>query len=495
MTEWAIAPLLSSLLVAVLCLLLYSRPKWQLGAHLSGAVLYLLFSVKLSYLVFQGGSLSYYLGSHVSGVAIRFYLDYFSVLMLVVSALVVLATACYSVGDSSIRKPAVFYPAMWFLVAGVSGAFMTADLFNLYVWFEVMIIASIVMMTLSYEQNRLHGTLHYIALNLLATLIMLLAIAGLYGLSGTLDMAVMAKNLDGSKAIVQIFLALLLMAFAMKSALFPFYFWLPASYHLSSVAAGGIFAGLLTKVGVYAIIRSSLLFLTPSSPILLWILVLSAVSMLAGVFGAMQDFHIRRILSFHIISQIGYMTLALAIGTPLAISAALFYIIHHILVKTNLFLIAGICSRYHRDNDLRAMGGLYQYKPLLAVLFCISAFSLAGVPPLSGFWAKYLVLQAAFSAHFWWSALVILVAGFFTLYSMMKIWRYAFWEENRDTLTRIPMQQSFLSYGAVIMLSMLTLYISFFPQSLYTAAQKAGDSLIATHCFYHQNEGSPLCHE
>lgn len=476
MDNLLVAPLLSCLLTALATLLFFSHKRLQRAVHLLGTISYLFFSCYLYWLLQQKGLLVLRLGDHPAGFAISFILDDFSSLMLLITAVTTLAVSLYSMSDFSINSKQSFYPAFWFLISGVTGSFSTADLFNLYVWFEVMIIASTVIMTLTRE-NILSGMIYYLALNLLATLIMLLSISFLYGLSDTLDMAQLALKSHDSATYLPV-LTLLFIGFAIKSALFPYYFWLPVSYHLTSVSAGGLLAGLLTKVGVYALIRTGTLFISPHSILMNILLLLSFLTMLGGVFGAMSDFHIRRILSFHIISQIGYMTLGFAMGTTLALTAAIFYIIHHILVKTNLFLISGLITRYNGSNDLRQMGGFFQKKPLLTVIFFIPAFSLAGLPPLSGFWAKYLLLDAALSAKFWLSAFLALLVSFFTLYSMVKIWRYAFLQAAPSPMKIIAARERIFLYSPVFLLGALTLAIGLYPQLLYKASEQAAQSLL-----------------
>ncbi|QBR84879.1 Na+/H+ antiporter subunit D [Legionella israelensis] len=471
MNNMIIAPLICCLLTALLALLFLTFQRLQQIVHLTGAMFYLFFTFYLYSQVQHQGIVILNLGNHPSGFAISFILDYLSSLMLLVTAIIVLAVSIYSINDRSINQKAFFYPYFWFIIAGVTGSFSTGDLFNLYVWFEVMILASAVIMTLTRE-NILSGLISYIALNLLATLIMLLSIGFLYGFSGTLDIGQLALKSQTSSTYVAA-LSLLLIAFAIKSALFPYYFWLPVSYHLTSISAGGLLAGLLTKVGIYALLRITTLFLPPHSILMKILLVLSCLTMLGGVFGAMSDFHVRRILSFHIISQIGYMALGLAMGTTLALTASIFYIVHHILVKTNLFLITGIFTRYSGHTDLRQMGGFFQKKPILAILFFIPAFSLAGLPPLSGLWAKYLLLNAAISSGFWLSAFVALLVGFFTLYSMVKIWRYAFLQPFLSPLKQIPTKEKILLYMPSLFLASLTLFIGLYPESLYKAAKQA----------------------
>jgi multicomponent Na+:H+ antiporter subunit D len=187
----------------------------------------------------------------------------------------------------------------------------------------------------------------------------------------------------------------------------------------------------LTKVGVYALIRTfGTAFASEQEfipPILWWV---SLLTMVVGVFGAASQFHTRRILSFHIISQIGYMTLGLALGTVGAISAAIFYILHHIVVKSNLFFVASAIDRIGGGEDLKRTGGLYRSAPWLAVLFLIPALSLGGIPPFSGFWAKLALLKALFDVQDWYAGAIALAVGILTLFSMMKIWAEAFWKSD-----------------------------------------------------------------
>lgn len=480
MDNIASLPILIPLMCGLLTLWMQSRVRLQQFIHFLGVAIYLLMVVYISWSIHRHGLLVLRLGGYPAGFAVSFVLDFFTSLMLLITAIIVLAVSVYSLADNTIYRRNLFYPAFWFMIAGVSGAFSTGDLFNLYVWFEVMIMASFVMVILSREKKYLQGCLHYVALNLLATLIMLLSISFLYGLSGTLDMASLSQwthDTKSSEAFIFCFGALMV-AFAIKSALFPYCFWLPDSYHLTSVSTGAVFAGLLTKVGVYALIRTGTLFFAPQAQFMQLLLIVSVLTMLSGVFGAMTDFNIRRILSFHIISQVGYMTLALAMGSTLALSAGIFYIIHHVLVKTNLFLIAGLMGRYNGHVDIRQMGNFFRQKPMLVILFLIPALSLAGLPPLSGFWAKYLLLQAAFASGFWLSAFMAIVVGFFTLFSMIKIWRYAFLQPTTNTIRLIRQEEASLRYLPIILLSLLTVLIGLFPQILYDVVEEAAKALL-----------------
>jgi multicomponent Na+:H+ antiporter subunit D len=268
----------------------------------------------------------------------------------------------------------------------------------------------------------------YVVLNLVATMMFLLAAGMLYGASGSLNMALLAQAFAAGEvpATAHAAVVLMLTAFSIKAALFPVFGWLPASYHVAWTPVSALFAGLLTKVGVYALIRIVTLFWPDAGiahEVLLWV---ACATMLIGVLGAAAQVEVRRILSFHIVSQVGYMILGLAIATPLALAGAVFYLIHHIVVKANLFFIGGIAARLTGSERLAAMGGLYARAPWLALLFAIPALSLAGIPPLSGFWAKFVLVKASLDASAWIAAGVALLTGIFTLLSMSKIWNEAF---------------------------------------------------------------------
>jgi len=279
---------------------------------------------------------------------------------------------------------------------------------------------------------------------------------------------------------------LLLAAFGAKAAVFPLFFWLPASYHAAIAPVAAIFAGLLTKVGVYAMIRLVTLvfpagheWLAP----LLW--VIAAGTMVAGVLGAAAHWDIRRILSFHIISQIGYMIAGLAIATPLALAAAILYILHHIIVKANLFLVAGAIARSGGGYSLAGLGGLWRRDPWLAVLFAVPALSLAGLPPLSGFWAKLFVVQSGFDAGWYALSAIALATGILTLYSMLKIWLEAFWKEPPAGARAVLLsgQERLLLLAPVGVLALATLTIGLWAEPFAAFALAAGEQIAGREAY------------
>jgi multicomponent Na+:H+ antiporter subunit D len=268
-------------------------------------------------------------------------------------------------------------------------------------------------------------------------------------------------------------------AFGIKAALFPLFFWLPASYHTPPIAIAAIFAGMLTKVGVYALMRVfTLLFISDialTHTILFWI---ALFTMVTGVLGAAAQSDIRRILSFHIISQVGYMILGLSLMTPLSLLGGIFYLTYHIVTKGNLFLIAGIVRWTAGSFELDRVGGLYRYRLPLAMLFLISAFTLAGFPPLAGFWAKLLVVRAAIEVQSWMGAGVALGVGFLTIYSMVKIWIGAFWSSAPDDARPLRPGTPWLLYAPVFALTAFLLLLSFWSEPFMNLAAAAAAEML-----------------
>ena len=394
-----------------------------------GAIALVLVGLRLVGLAADDVVLSAQLGGWQAPYGITVVIDRLSAAMVAITGIIGLATVMYGlVRESNPDVLRNFHVFVHGLLAGVCGAFITADVFNLYVWFEVLLIGSFALIALGGGRRRLAGTMTYLVLNLLATLVFLLSAGLVYSSTGTLNMGELGLIFRAGEAppAATMAVVLMLLSFAIKAALFPVFGWLPASYHVAWTPVSALFAGLLTKVGVYAMIRLVTLMWPEYGyvhEVLLWV---ACATMLVGVLGAAAQNEIRRILSFHIVSQVGYMILGLALASPLAIAGAVFYLIHHIVVKANLFFIGGIAARMTGSERLAAMGGLYAKAPWLAILFAIPALSLAGIPPLSGFWAKFVLVKASLADGFWWAAGVALLTGIFTLLSMSKIWNETF---------------------------------------------------------------------
>jgi multicomponent Na+:H+ antiporter subunit D len=377
------------------------------------------------------GILAAQMGAWPAPFGITLVVDHLSAVMLLITAVIGLAVNVYALADIDRRYQALGFHSLYqILIAAISGAFLTGDLFNLYVWFEVMLMASFGLLVMGGEPRQLDGGVKYVTLNLIATLMFITGLGLLYALTGTLNMADLHLKVQAfpHPGLMTAVAMLFVMAFGLKAGAFPLFFWLPAAYHTPPTAIAAVFSGLLTKVGVYALMRVfSLIFVQDTATTHQLILVMACFTMVTGVLGAAVQNTFRRILAFHIVSQVGYMILGLGLFTPLALAGAVFYLIHHIIVKANLFLISGLVAKIYGHDDLKGLGGLYRRSGLLAVLFMIPAFSLAGFPPLSGFWAKFILIQASLESGAYAAAAVALVVGLLTVYSMTKIWIGVFW--------------------------------------------------------------------
>lgn len=496
-----ISPLLIPLLTAIAGLFgLALRPtsrQIQRIISTSGAVLLLIAALALFDSVRRDGIQVVQVGSWPMPFGITLVADLFSAIMVVVCGLIGFAVQLYSLASmNQEREEFGYFPLFFVLLLGVNGAFLTGDLFNLYVWFEVMLMSSFVLMAMGKNRGQASGAIKYVTINLISSAIFLSAIGILYGLIGTLNMADLAVKFREVRSDESVFglinavAAMFLIAFGIKAAVFPLFFWLPDSYYAPHPAVSAVFAGLLTKVGVYALIRVFTLIFPLNSGFLqnlmLWI---AGLTMLTGVLGAVAQNEVRRILSFHIISQIGYMVMGLALFTPLALAGAVFYIFHHVVVKTNLFLVAGVMERAGGSGDLYRLGSLYRRMPVLAVLFLIPALSLAGLPPLSGFFAKLSLLQAGLEVDQFWLVGVALLVSLLTLYSMTKIWTLGFWKplpaqeetqlEGQPALVPVTGNTRWTNwYLPIFLLAVVTLTIGFGAGLFFPMAMQAGQELI-----------------
>lgn len=510
-------PVLIPMLAAAVCILFWGRSRPQAIVSLCASALNLGVASMILARTRDGEILTLHFGGWIAPFGITFVADLFAAIMAMLGAIVGFAVMLYSVGATDrLRASNGHYPLSMTLLAAVSGAFLTGDLFNLYVWFELMLLSSFVLLTLGGERGQLEGAIKYVTLNLLSSMLFLMAIGLIYGTLGTLnmaDLAVRADQLDNPK-LTTLLATLLLVSFGIKAAVFPFFFWLPASYHTPPPAVSALFSGLLTKVGVYAIIRVvTLIFDLEWSLLADVTLIVAGLTMVTGVLGAVAQDDMRRILSFHIVSQIGYMLMGLGIAigvlsslpsdaqgaetahtvAVLAMSGGIFYILHHIIVKANLFLIGGAVLLTRGTTDLKAVNGLAKSDPVLAVLFLISSLSLAGMPILSGFWAKLVLVRSGLEAGYYTIVAVSLVVSLLTLYSMTKIWTQAFWGTPDHDDIPPPLARSDRAWviTPIAGLCLLTLCIGFFAETSASLAIDAAAQLLDSSLYTEAVLGPP----
>jgi multicomponent Na+:H+ antiporter subunit D len=490
MNLWLPLPLIVLFLTASVALLAWNRRTVQRAVSVIGAASLLVSALMLLADVRRNGIQSAQMGAWPAPFGITLVADLFAAIMVVMTGIIGLAIALYSLTSMDRRRESFgYYPLIHVLLMGVCGSFLTGDIFNLYVWFEVMLISSFVLMELGGEKAQLEGAIKYVALNLMSSALFLTAVGILYGVSGTLNMADLALQLRGveSAGLLTTVAVLFMLAFGIKAGAFPLFFWLPASYHTPPVSVSALFAGLLTKVGVYALIRVfTLLFIHDTARTHTLILIAAGLTMLTGVLGAVAQDEFRRLLSFHIVSQIGYMLMGLGLFTPLALAGSIFHIIHNMLAKTNLFLVGGVLYRLKGTYQLKKLGGLYRSSPGLTTLFLISAFALAGMPPLSGFWSKLILVKAGLDMGSFAIVGTALLVSILTTYSMTKIWNEVFWkatpatdgQEPNAAVSDEPPASRLLLFVPIIALASLIVVVGLAAQPFLNLIQEAADQLM-----------------
>lgn len=437
-------------------------------------------AIAITAITYKGPVIATQVGAWPPGIAIPLVADVFSGLMLTIATLMVLVSSSFAVAGGDDHK-AFFHPLVLILTAGVSGAFLTGDLFNLFVFFEVMLIASYVLLVLDGNRQQLRAGTVYVTTNLLGSTLLVAGVATVYGAAGTVNLAALV-GAGARSSTVALGGAVLLVAFSIKSSLSPVHGWLPTAYPVASPAVTALFSGLLTKTGIYALFRVySLLF--PGNRYGAALLVIACLTMVAGVLGAVGREQMRSILSFHMVSQVGYMVAGLALLGPLGLAAGIFYILHHITVKASLLLSAGAVEKLEGTGDLKRVSGVGLRRPFLAAAFGLAALSLAGVPPLSGFWAKLTLLRAMFIDQQYWVAAIALAVSVLTLLSMIKIWNEVFWGESSapsgapHTPPTSGRRQIALVAPAAF-LALISIGIGLWPGGLYALSEDAADHLF-----------------
>ncbi len=434
-------PVVLPLLGAAVTLGLAHRPRAQRVISVAALLLTLGVAVVLLIASHVDGPQVVAIGGWSAPIGIVLVADRLSALMLVVSVTVTLCVLLYSIGEGradveeNVRTPLVIYfPAYLILTAGVTNAFLSGDLFNLFVGFEILLAASYVLLTLGATENRIRAGTTYVVVSLVSSLIFLTSLGLIYAATGTLNIAQLSIRLaalpDGLSTALHL---MLLLAFGIKAAAFPLSAWLPDSYPTAPAPVTAVFAGLLTKVGIYAIIRTETL-LFPGDVMNNVIMVVALLTLLVGILGAIAQTDIKRMLSFTLVSHIGYLLVGVGLGTVAGLAAAVFYTVHHIVIQTTLFLVVGLIERRGGSTSLQRLGGLARVAPLIAVLFFIPAMNLAGIPPFSGFVGKLGLMQASVadgSVLAWLLVGGSAVTSLLTLYAIMKVWNLAFWRSPR----------------------------------------------------------------
>ncbi len=450
-------PVLLPLLGAALTLAFRRSPRLQRSTSIAVLAAVVVVAGVLVWQTDVNGPQVLWVGAWKEPLGISLVADRLSALMLLVSGIVTLLVLLFAIGQGqaddeddereSETPVTIFHPTYLVLSAGVANAFLAGDLFNLFVGFEILLFSSYVLITLGGSAARIHAGTTYVVVSLLSSALFLVAIAAAYAATGTVNLAQLAIRIGDLDPGVALVLQLsLLTAFAIKAAVFPMSAWLPDSYPTAPAPVTAVFAGLLTKVGVYAIIRTQTL-LFPDSPLQELLMWAALLTMVIGILGAVSQSGLKRILSFTLVSHIGYMIFGIALATTPGTAGAIFYVAHHITIQTALFLITGLVERLGGTTSLDRLGGLALASPVLATLFFVSAMNLSGIPPLSGFLAKVGLLNAGVELGTplaWLLVVGGIVTSLLTLYALAKVWSQAFWRPLADaprstgTAARLP---------------------------------------------------------
>jgi len=489
--DWLIiGPVLIPLLAAAILIIFRRSAAWHPLIAISAFAGTIVCSFMLLLRVQELGPQAMTMGNWFPPFGISFAADLLGVTLTLTSSIAVFCVGLYALGEISKRERRFgFYALLMSLLVGVNGAFLTGDIFNLYVWFEVFLISSFGLIVLGGGAKQLDGAVKYCFLNLIATTLFLIATGYLYGVYGTLSMAdlstiVGAKPFEGALVIISM---LYFVAFSMKAAAFPLYFWLPASYHTPKIVVSALFAGLLTKVGIYALIRTFTIILPPAGESWLMILMLYAgiATMVCGALGAVVQTDLRRLFSYLLVASIGFMLVGLSIGTEQSLAATMFYMVHSILVMTALFLLSGLVYNHRGTLDLRTLCGVNKDFPFLSFMFLILVFMASGFPPFSGFWPKLVLISESLETQAYWGTSALIFSSFLSIIALGRAYAFGFWrsqiEGDPPTENNTPLHLSgvrSLQYIPVLILIALATLVGVLPSYLFDLSTTGAQNLL-----------------
>jgi multicomponent Na+:H+ antiporter subunit D len=466
---------------------------WGLrGFSLLACVLNIAIGFRLTASTWHGDILTLHLGNWPAPYGIVLVADLMASMLLLLGAILSLLIVLFSQrGLKDRRERRFFHPLVQFLMMGVNMAFLSGDMFNLFVSYEVMLLSSYGLMCLGSGRRELKPLYMYLILNIVSGTLFLFACGITYGFMGTLNLADMAMKVrelepDQMKKLLVVVM-MFIIVFGSKAAMFPLFFWLPHSYGAAATPIVALFAGLLTKVGVYSMIRVLVGVFGPVFEGLQpFVLTLAGLTMVLGVLGAVSQNTIKKILSFHIVSQVGYMIMGLTLLAPATVAGALYFMMHNMVVKTGLLLLGGMVEMKRGTDELSKLGGLWRSDRTLGIAFFLLAMSLAGIPPLTGFWGKLMLIQAGFEVEAYAIVGVSIFTSILTLFSMLKIWLYAFWRDTPDdpegakqafANAQLPQPHS-RQWVGVGVLGALTLWMGIIAEPMVAASLRAADTAL-----------------
>ncbi|UTI42279.1 Na+/H+ antiporter subunit D [Niallia sp. RD1] len=411
--------------------------------------------------------------------------DMVSALLVLTTNVIAFCCILYSFkGIDRARENYFYYSMIQFLLVGVIGAFSTGDIFNLFVFFEVMLMASYVLLVLGNTKIQLRETVKYIVVNVVASALFVIAVAYLYSVVGTLNMAFISERISevGGTGILTVIAVLFLIVFGLKGAIFPLFFWLPGSYNAAPIPILALFGALLTKVGVYSIARTYSLFFYEDSYVFTLLGTLALITIILGAIGSIAYNDVKKIIIYNIVTAIGVILFGFSTFNTASLTGAIFYLIHDMIIKGALFLLIGIIIYITGTSNLKSMSGLIKRYPLLAWTFFIAALGLAGIPPLSGFIGKLLIIQGAFEESNYIGGFLIVLSSLLVLLSVIKIFVKAFWGDESDNVTKKPIK-TLLFPGCILVL--LSFLIGIGVEMLLPYISLAAESLLQPENYIH----------
>lgn len=462
MNNFLLLPIIIPFFFGMLLIFGQKKIAYQRITTLLGLLISILCAFGLVANVYENGPQTVTLGNWPAPFGITMVSDMVSALLVLTTLILTFFIVWY--GFESIRKEReqfFYYPAVMFIIVGVNGAFTTGDIFNLFVFFEVLLMASYLLIVLGGEKAQLRESIKYILVNVISSAFFVITVAFLYSVVGTLNMADISQKITeiNQPGILTVIAVLFLLVFGMKAAIFPLYFWLPGAYSAPPVPVLALFGALLTKVGVYAITRTYTLFFTQEfSYTHELLLMLSILTIVAGCIGALAHFDVKQIIIYNIVIAVGVILFGVAQMNEAGLEGAMFYLIHDMIIKAALFMLIGIVIYVTGTTNLRKMGGLMKIYPALGWFYLIAALGLAGVPPLSGFIGKLLIVQGGFEAGNIWTSVFILASSIVVLLSVMRIFIYAFWGEQGQLATNVEKKK----YNRLFFPTMLLVIVSIF---------------------------------
>lgn len=482
MSNLVLMPILIPAFGAVFLLLFPRKVMIQRTIAVITSIVLILANIYLVYYIYQHGILVVTLGNWPAPFGISIVGDMLAILLVTTTSLILLSVLMYSF--YSIGKPRerfLYYPAVLFLIVGVNGSFLTGDIFNLFVFFEVMLMASYVLLVLGGTKVQLKATVKYLLINVVGSAFLVMSIALLYSMVGTLNMADISQKIatidGGNTGMITVVAVLFLFVFGLKAGIFPLYFWLPGSYYAPPIPVLALFGGLLTKVGVYALIRVYTLFFYNETDFALPLLsTLALITIVLGVIGAISYNDMKTIMIYNILIAVGVILFSVSLMTREAMTGAIFYLIHDMLIKGTLFLTIGVIIAITGYSSIQKFSGLMSVKPSLGWTFFIGALGLAGIPPLSGFIGKLLIIEGSFGAKHYVGGIVVLISSLFVLLSMIKIFSKGFWGEKKGTFKLdIPYRKMMFP---VLLLLVISVGYGIFSEAMYPLIDKAVDPLV-----------------